>query len=37
MWNMNEVEHIAYRHDYVFYIIFDNGISCRLHGKSIRG
>jgi hypothetical protein len=26
MWNLNEVTHISYKHDYVFYIEFDNGI-----------
>lgn len=26
MWNMNEVQHIEYRHDYVYEIIFDDGL-----------
>ncbi len=27
MWNMNEVIKIDYKHGYVFYIEFDNGIA----------
>ncbi len=26
MWDMNEVQHIEYRHDYVYEIIFDDGL-----------
>ncbi len=25
MWNMNEVQEIKYKTDYVFYILFDDG------------
>lgn len=27
MWKLNEVERIEYRHDYVFHVEFDNGLS----------
>ena len=27
MWNMNDVININYKHDYIFYIAFDNGVS----------
>ena len=27
MWNMNDVIHIEYKRDYVFYIAFDDGIA----------
>lgn len=27
MWDMNDVTNIEYKHDYVFYIEFDNGVS----------
>jgi len=27
MWNLNEVERIEYRHNYVYHIVFDDGLS----------
>jgi len=27
MWDLNEVERIEYRHDYVYHITFDDGLS----------
>ena len=27
MWNMNDVIKINYRHDYIFHVVFDDGVS----------
>jgi len=27
MWNMNDVIKIDYRHDYIFHVVFDDGVS----------
>ena len=27
MWNLNEVERIDYRHDYIYHITFDDGLN----------
>jgi len=30
MWNMNGVEKIEYRHDYVYRVVFDDGLSAEV-------
>lgn len=30
MWDMNEVESIEYRHDYVYSVVFDDGLSAEI-------
>ena len=30
MWDMNEVESIKYSHDYVYSVVFDDGLSAEI-------
>jgi hypothetical protein len=30
MWNMNDVERIQYSHDYVYRVVFDDGLSAEI-------